>query len=361
MTANGNTTPLAERTSSRLSHSIEEINTRIAPWPEETQEAIRRLFIVGRTTGLSLAGLGQIIDRDPSVVSKLFTGKYEAENLAPITEIINASLDKFQAALPSEIIAETQTVADIAELCLLAWVKHRIGFIFGPTQAGKSKGLEHFVRTHPTHPLAHKGRTGSVRALEMPAGGSARGFLNRLAVAFYRSPQSNWADLKRRIFEGVSPDDLIIIDEFSQCFNPVTGTVRIATLDLIRELWNTCKCGIVLVMTDVARDAMQQGRFHKACDQLYYRSAAELELSRVPQDADLRLIAQAHGLPNPSRDFMERIRKIVQTRGMTRFTTLLEMAGDEASSRKAKPTWTDFLTVHDIVSRLALNPNNPTK
>lgn len=355
---NTNGTTLSER---GLPHSLDIIDTRLAatPYPDDTRLAIKSLYTYARQNGLSIGKLADLLDRDPSTISKLFSGHYDAENLAPITLHITNFLAE-STRPQTDIIARTSVVADVAELCTLAWLKKRICYLFGPTQAGKSVALEHFIHAHPSRstltrsdaPRSHA-PDGQPRYLEVPAGGSLKQFANKLSITLCLAANSNWADQRRRILDTISPHDLLIIDEFSRCFNPTTGAVRLATLEFIREIWSAKKCGLVLVMTDIARDEMQQGKFHDACAQLWYRGAADLQLERIPPDPDLKVIATAHGLPTPDRDHLARIRQLVASRGMTRYTTLLELANDLAAATKTKPTWANFLQAHDTLSRLA--------
>jgi DNA transposition AAA+ family ATPase len=337
----------------------------IAGYPEDAQDSITRLWELAQKKNLSHAKLADLVKRDRSAISKLFSGTYPATCLGPLVSRINQVLKIAEAEpevpspqdtstdiapLISDPIVQTSIVQEVADLCMLAWKSRRIVFLFGPTQSGKTTALHHFIANNgrAAAPLGAAPGTGKIRYCEVPGNGGTRATLDAFAVGCGFASQCSWADQKIRAFNSISPNDLVIWDEFSQCFNPATGTVRLPTIRLVRELWNTRKCGMVIVITDIARDEMQTGKFKKACDELWYRSSWELELQRVPKDDDLRDIAKTgYGLVIPNKAEMERVRSIVTHAGMTRFTMLLRYAKANATARgpKERPSWADFLFV----------------
>jgi DNA transposition AAA+ family ATPase len=362
-TTNTTVIPNEDRQNRAMPWTIEQINSNIAKYPPVTQDAVMRLWKLSFEHKISIGQLAASIGCDPSTISRLFRGIYGAANLGPITDTVLEYLNKAAAVTDElmDIVTDTSVTSEIAEVCRLAWQKRKIGFIFGPAQSGKTTGVKKFAKANPLHPDAPRNPLkagGRCVYTEMPSGGNYRSLMDVLATAYFRSSKVSGNQIRNTVFNAVQPHDLLIIDEFSRAFNPVSGHVNFTTCEIVREIWDRRRCGLVLVLTDIARDQMQTGKFRDALRQLWFRKVDALQLVRWPKPDDkaatqrycddLRLIVRAHGMPGMPGPVLTKCRNVVLNSGITWLTNLFDEAKDIARHHKRAVTWDDFQLVHDI-------------
>lgn len=182
---------------------------------------------------------------------------------------------------------ETRLFFEIEKRCLKALHRQKIQYIFGDSQIGKTESLKEVKRRH---------NHGQTLYLEVPTGGTYGSTLRALATQFSIPAGTKVTDLKERIFSCIDGNMLLIFDEAHNFFTGRNHASGLMSLSFIREMWNRCKCGVVLSMTNEGRDYFLQGKNAKALEQLWRRRITPLQLPNITPDDDLALFAQAYGL-----------------------------------------------------------------
>lgn len=182
---------------------------------------------------------------------------------------------------------ETRLFKVIETRCLKALHRQKIQFIFGDSQIGKTDSLKEVQRRH---------NHGQTLYIEVPTGGSYGSLLRAFARVFSIPADIKQSELKERIIASIDGNMLIIFDEAHRFFEGKNNASGILSLGFIRELWNRCKCGVVLSMTNEGRDHFLNGKWAKALQQLWRRRITPLQLPNVTPEDDLALFAHAYGL-----------------------------------------------------------------
>lgn len=291
-------------------------------------------------------------------VYQALTGRRAAQgvNLQPFAEAIAVLRRRESETLAAEstTFIETPLARKMWRAMRSAYTKHRLTFVFGPSQIGKSAAAAEYQRTH------NHGETIIVR---MPTKGSLTHFQQELAAAVRVPIQMGFSTLRRRLMDCFDERTLLIVDEAHQCLFG-RGEVGLMTLEFIREIHDRRKCGVVLIGTDVLRQALIH---HKVLRQLWLRRSpgSVVMLPAVVPDPDLAAFAAAFGLePAPDRDLavkyqatensvdVERTfkanpaelqRTILQADGLGAWLKLLEDARDLAKERGTALRWSHVL------------------
>ncbi len=125
---------------------------------------------------------------------------------------------------------------------------HRIGFIYGLTQIGKSEPLIEYA--HRQNSEQHK----KCIYIEMPSGGHKGLFVRKLSAELGFSSAGRGASEQIAITDAFTPNMLLIVDEFQRCFRG--SKPRVETIDFIREIFNESKCAIMLCGTHEAEEGL---------------------------------------------------------------------------------------------------------
>ncbi len=325
----------------RLPMAVETLDRQMEAYPEDTRQAALRLFRLGRERSWSMAKIGTFIGVTAGTISKLFAGKYTAGDFAPITQKIRAAIEEEAQAIDrkrGKVFIETGTTRKLWALFEITRQDCGISMVFANSQIGKTFNAEWFLRKHPE---------ANALFLTLPASAPKRATVESLARALGYSPRGNLNNLIGRCFEGIKNGgiDLLIVDEYSQVFNAHKQTVAQPTVQFIRELWDRCQIGVVLMTTDIELE------FRPVLKETLRRCTAELALPNVPPAADLRQIAQAYGYPAPDQAHMKVINSIIAESGMLKFTKALNRGVNLASGKK--PAWKNFTDAHEAVAQLA--------
>lgn len=235
-----------------------------------------------------------------------------------------------------------------------AFTKNRVAFVLGRSQVGKTTAALEYQRTH------NHGATVLVR---MPTRGTLSHFLGELAE-IVRVPVHRRGDqLRRRVLDCFDERTLLIVDEAHQALMGRADTTAMA-LEYVREIHDRRKCGVVLMGTDVLRQALMHNRVLR---QLWLRRSpgTVITLPDAVPAADLAVFAQAFGLePAPDKDLavkylateasgeVEKTFKanparlqemITKDDGLGSWVRLLEDARDLATERGTTLRWSHVL------------------
>jgi DNA transposition AAA+ family ATPase len=290
--------------------------------------------------------LGNIIGRDASTVSKLFSGSYGAEIGAVIQKIDRArAMFAERAGFGARPVVQTSVMEEVKTLCDLARSSQTIAFLHGPNQSGKTTAAETYTKAN------NHGRTIFVR---MRSGGGTKIFLADLLAACGVRDNLSYHDMRDRAlrFFGYhgplvprgNSDMLLIIDEVHQAM--IGRSIRTVTMELIREIHDLCGIGVVLIGTDVLPEMILDARFSRLLGQIANRGVLRRRIPAEPSDKDVRLICQGYGFDEPQGRALTIVKRISQENGIGKLCGYLRMAKKLASNRHQTANWSHFLTTN---------------
>jgi hypothetical protein len=287
-----------------------------------------------------------------------FTGRREG-SLDRLCTAIHAFRKRIQETAPrtSTPFIETSLSQAIFSACRAAFLRHRVVFIFGESQIGKTTAAQEYAR------LNNHGESILVR---MPTGGSLTQFTAELAIRLGISRQNPAADLRRRIIESFDERTLLIVDECEQCLSRTTDR-PLASLEFAREIHDRRKCGLVLIGALSFRNALKTSY---SLRKLWLRGYRPLQLPDRPTKENLDLFSESFGLdPAPDKNIKidttiltqdSRLKTqdsiignplqvqtaVIKDYGLGRWLTILEDAADNAKANGGRITWGRVIVAH---------------
>lgn len=332
-----------------------------AELPDEQRTAMRWLADYCRRQNLNVHEAAELLKKPNgesysyASVYAAFTGRRDGHaSLDNLAESITKFRRRVEESAPREGLEfiETSLSRKIESYCRRAFERHRVGFIFGESQIGKTVALSHYATKH---------NHGETKMIRMPTRGNLSDLLNELSALLNVAPNSKHADRRRRIIECFDEKTLIVVDECHQCFGNY-GIDRVASLEFIREIHDRRKCGVVLCGTNVFRDQLAA---NKVLRQLALRGLPPLQLPAISTDQDLATFADAYDLSaapdkeitvhatdgsgktvkhtdNPAR----LQRDVNREFGLGRWCAILDEARDIARSRRTAMSWGAVILAH---------------
>lgn len=328
--------------------------------PEEQREALRWLDQHCRSARLSMRDVAaQIIkdDGEPYSQASLYavlTGKRTDEG-AGIDRVCESILRFKRRVMETRPRMSTGYIeTDLSRLMFGAFRRaldsHRLAFVFGESQIGKTAAAVEFQRQN------NHGKTVMVR---MPTGGSLTGLSDELAQTFGIA-RNNLTYSRRRVLDCFDESNLLIVDECQHALGSRSGISR--SLEWLREIYDRRRCGMVLVGNYAFKGALETSAVLK---QLWRRRSpgSVVQLPEVPGPRDVVRFAAAFGLaPAPAEEKAVRFqvideqsgtqaertfrcvpadleRTILKREGLGSWIKLLEDARDAAAQDKKPMTW----------------------
>ncbi len=335
--------------------SRDNVREAMAQYPEAARMALMSLFLwcIDPRHPLIKAEAARRVGCSDNLLYKLLNGKYEDEEgkqLHPAPDLVRAiqaflalEKDRFEGGETQFVM--TPTAHKIATACEFARESQSVVFLWGPSQIGKTWGLEHHASVH------NHGRTTYSR---LQAASGLGGMVRRIARDSGISDKANTADLIGRIKNALTPETLLILDEV----HLLAHTYRIgsfhACMEVIREIHDETKAGMLLCFTllDQMRAASQ-----RELQQLWRRGVHKVPLPLMPTRADLRAIIEHCGLGFPERGDKiavgsvteqpyEVLRLLAKSEGLKAITERLRYGRKLANKAGDKLGWSHFLDAH---------------
>ncbi len=313
----------------------------------------RQNLTVQEAAGLVIKPNGEPYSYDSLYAA--FTGRRDHASMDNLSDAIAKFRRRIEESSPrtaGEFI-ETALTKKVWSYCRKAFDRHRVGFIFGPSQIGKTMALASYQAAH---------NHGETKLVRMPTRGSLSDFMNELAAINNISTQSKHADRRRRIIECFDEKTLLIVDECHQCMIGHYSERALASLEFVREIVDRRKCGAVLCGTDVFRDELVKS---KVLRQLLLRGMPPLQLPVISTPSDLRAIAEAFELPEivdklitieapgsngrmiKHTDNPAQLQKEINEKfGLGRWCAILQEAQDIAKERHKRNSWGYVIFAH---------------
>jgi len=244
---------------------------------------------------------------------------------------------------------ETVVFTKIEWLCQRAFIRKRMGFIYGDGQVGKTTSLKEYARRH---------NSGETTYCEVPPCSGVQLLLKTIAKALRVGVNTSFDKLLEDVLDALDPSKLLILDEIHRVFTVYQKSSVMKCLDLIRYLHDQKRCGLVVCGTNVFRDQLREGEFFTYLKQLHRRGRAfELQLPTDPLADDVDMFCRRFGLPPlpEQSEATQLAHNICHQDGIGVFIQRLEDARDVAANRRQEIDWKHFVSAVRIAERGASN------
>lgn len=325
------------------------VNKATAALDDEERSALRWLHSYAGERNYSLEEVASLLKQESGKpyskdsVYQALTGR-RAESGASLTPFVAAvqrlrKIEEARSGANRAPFIETVLTKRIWKICETALNFQRIAFIYGASQIGKSTALEEYQRTH------NHGETIYVR---MPARGSMGEFTRWLAKSLRISQGLKEWQIKDRIFSAIDDRMLLIVDQCHECFRSANyGERGIASLLFLMEIFDRCKCGIVLVGTTEFERGVMDSRFAGTLKQLTRRGLPKpLRLPDKPTADNLAEFAAAYGLPPATEKALSLQTDTIRDHDLGIWLTTMQAGQKIATKRKAPMTWDHVIAAH---------------
>jgi len=233
----------------------------------------------------------------------------------------------------------TQLMGRVWSVCDAAKVAHLCNFIAGKSQIGKSTAVEAYRSRYPETTIL----------MRMPANPTVFSLLRELAAQAGLPRPRCTAEGMEALREYLSPRHLIIADEVHLAISRRQG---LDALDVLRELYDRCRCGLVLIVTDIGAREIVKGPSKERLAQFEKRGEWEL-LPEAPSARDVAAIWEAYGLPQPDTETQRTIGALARQSCFGQFVHRLKLAACTARQQGRSLTWDDFIA---SASRMGKRP-----
>lgn len=257
---------------------------------------------------------------------------------------------------------ETTVWKRVEWVCRRAFVRQKIGFIYGESQIGKSTCSREFGR---------RNNHGQTTVVELPPAAGVQLMTREIARALHVSAATCFEKLIEDCAAALDESKLLIVDEVHRVFTTYQKTSVMRCLDVLRWLHDKTRCGLVLIGTNVFRDELSRGQFSQYLKQLRRRGLIELQLPSVPPREDLDVMAKHFGLDPEQHDsfeceFMvegkkklvsvhseEVMLRIAKSDGFGKYIIRLQDAAELAANKKQALSWEHFVKADHLIEAMA--------
>lgn len=240
---------------------------------------------------------------------------------------------------------ETSVWQRVEWLCRRAFIRQRIGFVFGESQIGKTASALEYQR---------RNNHGQTAYCEVPPASGVQLLLRTIAARLDVPTDASFDKLLRKVTMALDPSKLLIVDEVQRVFTTYQRGSVMRCLDTLRYLHDQSGCGLVLIGTNVVKDQLARGEFAQYLKQLKRRGrTVMLQLPPHPPREDLDLLAKSFGL-EPAEGEAERVLlEVARDDGFGAVKMLLQDAAERAHKKRRAVTWEDFVWAHQLTERMA--------
>jgi DNA transposition AAA+ family ATPase len=311
----------------------------------EQEALIWWFYSHARGEGFDLKEAAHQIGKDTTTLYRVWTGKYGAslDNICQDIARYRRLAEERSSRVKLDFV-ETSTWRIVEKVCNAALVTQTVAFIWGDSQVGKTTSLEEYAR---------RNNHGQTKLVRMPASAGVQLFMKELARACFVSPDSCFDRLRDRVLNAIDDKTLLIVDELHQAFTSYQHGSAIKVAEVVREIYDRTRCGMVLVGTNVLRDELHTGKLAAILEQLRRRGTIKVQLPPHPPKADLDRIARKFGLQPADGIAAEVLKDMIHTSGLGMYIKFLQSAAMMASRESKRVTWDHFVQAHDIIAKLS--------
>lgn len=324
---------------------------------EEQKQLVRWLHFHARQQKWTWDDLVRHAGYSTTTWARIFKDKYryaagesKAGQRMPIDEHCKAiarlkKLVDERASVKDAGFIETSVWERVEWLCRRAFVRQRIGFIFGESQIGKTTCLQEFQR---------RNNHGQTTYVEMPPSAGVQFMLRAIAEALLVPSRAGFDQLIKDVCAALDGSKLLILDEIQRVFTTYQKGSVMRCLDTLRYIHDRTHCGLVLCGTNVMHDQLVRGDFAQYLKQLKRRGRTfMLQLPNIPPREDLDALAAAFGLPAVSGQAEEVLLHVAKADGLGACKMLLQDAAERAGKKRRDATWDDFVWAFSVTERMA--------
>lgn len=324
-----------------------------AGYDPATEGSLARLLDVMQETGRSIAQVSKDIGISPTTVSRLLSGKYQAD-LGNSKGLVHEFLRRYEEGriVEPDRFVETEVWQRVKNSLDFASQYHQAVNIVGNSQIGKTFAVAEYQRR------AREAGSDHVVVLRMPSLGTPMALAGALCRALGIDPKRRLYDMYTAIMARISPRHLIVVDEIHQAALG-TGLAGLRCVELLREIHDTTHCGLVLIGTNVWRSVLKTVR-HAGARKDWLGWLEQTQLRGIPvtmpevlPHKDIAAVYSAYGLPEPDKDTLNVVRGIAQQQGLGRLVKRLQAAATAARAAGKVFEWQHFLAVHGQLENYA--------
>jgi len=326
------------------------IITATSHLPEEQRNLIRWAYNYIKDQGWSWKEASREFSVSANALYRIFTDKYrnaDGDRIAldgQCRSLAKArALAEERASIRRHPFIETSIWRRTTKICAEALISQPIALIYGESQVGKTTCLEEHLR---------RNNHGQTKYIRVPAASGVQYFLREVATACKVPNNKGVEVLRSRILKAIDGSTLVIVDELHEIFLTYSRPNILRTLEIIREIHDRTKCGMVLCGTRWWREQLETGEYTQFLKQLRRRGALELQLPDTAPPEDLDLFAHAYGLKPATGEARELILAINKEHGLGRYTKFLAIGARAAQKKNQRYAWDHFLNAYSILTRL---------
>lgn len=319
--------------------------------PDKQRDLVRWLHNHARTRRIEWKELANAVDVSVSTLSRIWTDRYkhpETGARVPLDSICE-KIAKFKRRMEQAGKSENPDFVVTNVFTKIEWLfqrvskHHRMGFIYGDGQVGKSTSLKEVTRRN------NGGRT---TYAEMPPASGVQYMLKCIAKALDVPPHKGFDRLLDDVLAALDPSKTLIIDEIHRAFTTYQRTSVMRCLDTLRYLHDQSGCGLILCGTNVFRDQIKEGEFKAYLKQFHRRGRSyELQLPTTAPWEDVLSIAAWFKLDEPTKEAKEIVEHINSHDGIGVFRMRLVDAQDLADNKRERLNWGHFVRAYAITEK----------
>lgn len=292
--------------------------------------------------GGNLTAACKEVDISPKTIKGLLAGTYggnAARQLAKLREARGTISARLNMAGGERDLLHIRTALmnRVWAVCDASKTLHLLNYVAGKSQIGKTTALESYAKEYPE----------TTYLLRMPTRPTVTSMLREL-LEVCGLPAARTADrAMRQLRAHLTARHLLIVDEAHAALTRKDG---LDCLDCLRELFDRCKCGMVLAVTDVGAQSIVRGQHAERLIQLEKRGEWTI-LPTAPSPGDVVTIWRAYGLEDPDDETQRQVAAMCRASGFGQYCHRLQIARADAAQQGRQISWRDFKAAAERTGR----------
>lgn len=262
------------------------------------------------------------------VLNALRKGTYDGDIDGQLAKLDEQRV-RFASAAPEIGCIQTQIVQRVWNTCDAAKAAGLINWVIGQSQIGKTTAAREYAKMYPE-------TTVLIRLSQKPTITSVLRELHEAAhlPGAFRSASETLHKLREKL----SRRHLIIVDEAHLALDRQQGA---DALDIIRELYDRCGCGVALLVTDLDGHKVTRSPQFGQLEQLTRRGLPEI-LPPTPDKGDVEAVWSAFGLGQPDPETRKTVVALVRRTCFGELFQRLRLAVAACKREGAEMNWSAF-------------------
>lgn len=230
--------------------------------------------------GKSKSRLSAALGAEWEAIGDLFAGRLQDPARADMFDAIDALKRRASRAKP---LVRTVITNRIIEALDYARDYSAMIYVSGPTGRGKTYTAEWWTAEN------NHGRS---KYLRVPSECSRRALVRLMCQTCGVACRGNTIEMEENLHRALGPRNILIIDEAGHLLSK-SGRPG-GAIELLRDLHDTCKCGVALIFTDVYLKEIRSGYAADYFEQFLGRLEFPVEIPKLPRRDEVRSVLQAY-------------------------------------------------------------------